>query len=143
MRALELEKMLHEYAAKEGCTMQNALRDLITELHYVALDTGLNLDDAITGGAEVFLEETGRGIKQFKVAAVSRNANAFGLRGMVLMARDGESWQVGANSLNVRKQGAVIDVPLSDGQPNFSALSFEIPSRMTKPGPEVIEAVWE
>ena len=33
--------------------------------------------------------------KQFKVASISSNANSFGLYGHVLMAEDGESWQVG------------------------------------------------
>lgn len=34
--------------------------------------------------------------KQFKVASISSNPNSFGLFGHIMVAEDGEAWQVGA-----------------------------------------------
>ena len=80
--------------------------------------------------------------KAFKVVAVSSNMNAFGLTGMVLVARDGEAWQVGANHINVKKQGSVLRVPGKATVRNFAALGFEIPERLPVAPPLVVAAVW-
>jgi hypothetical protein len=64
--------------------------------------------------------------KQFLVASVASNMNSFGLTGMILIARDGEAWEVGANHLNVRKKGEFVDVPYGVS-PNWAALSYELP----------------
>lgn len=76
--------------------------------------------------------------KAFKVAAVSSNMNSFGLTGMILVARDGEAWQVGANSINVKRQGSVLKVK---GR-NFAALGFEIPERLPPAPRKAVAEVW-
>jgi len=74
--------------------------------------------------------------KEFKVIAVSTNTNSFGLHNVVMVARDGESWQAGANYLNVPKEGAIVTLTFrntADGfglrkYPDFP-FSCEIPER--------------
>jgi len=87
--------------------------------------------------------------KLFLVASVSSNCNSFGLRGMILMARDGETWQVGANSLNVKEKGDALAVPMTpakmftyDGDlANWSGFGFEIPRRLPDAPSNVVEEV--
>lgn len=76
--------------------------------------------------------------KAFKVAAVSSNMNSLGLKGMILVGRDGEAWQVGANSISVKRQGSVLKVK---GR-NFAALGFEIPERLAVAPHKVVVEVW-
>lgn len=80
----------------------------------------------------------------FKVASVSANTNSFGLTGMILIAKNGEAWQVGANSLNVKKKGDVIRVPVDERRGlEWWTLGFEIPERLKENAPEgVIREVW-
>ena len=83
--------------------------------------------------------------KHFIVVTVSKNTNSFGLRGMILMARDGEAWQVGANHLNVKKKGDLVRVPASAGpvrEASWVALGYEIPERLRKAPPRVAAEVW-
>ena len=77
--------------------------------------------------------------KQFKVVAVSTRTNSFGLYGMVLVAKDGEAWEVGANSINVKKKGDIITVPVRHSWAEFQ---FEIPNRLEDAPEPVIQEVW-
>ena len=81
--------------------------------------------------------------KAFKVASVSDNTNSFGLRGMILIAVDGEAYEVGASSLYVKKKGDVVRVPVvgKSGR-NFANLGFEIPRRLPDAPAGVVEEVW-
>ena len=83
-----------------------------------------------------------RRYKEFIVASVSSNTNSFGLRGMVLVARDGEAWQVGANDINVKKKGEVLRIPGRKTARNFAALGFEIPERLKDAPPGVLTEIW-
>lgn len=80
--------------------------------------------------------------KPFKVASVSDNLNSFGLTGMILMAVDGEAWEVGASSFYVKKKGDVVQVPVvgKSGR-NFASLGFEIPRRLPDAPPGVVDEV--
>lgn len=72
-------------------------------------------------------------MKQFIVAAVSRNTNSFGLRGMILIAKDGEAWQVAANCLNIKSEGEFVNTGNEQGRINgsqWATLGFEIPRRL-------------
>ena len=81
--------------------------------------------------------------KPFKVASVSSNLNSFGLTGMILMALDGEAWEVGASSLFVKKKGDLIHVPIvGKAGRNFGTLGFEIPTRLPDAPAAVIAEVW-
>jgi hypothetical protein len=81
--------------------------------------------------------------KRFKVAAVSSNSNSFGLTGMVLVARDGTAYQVGASDLHLRRKGSVIAVPITGRRClNFAQLGFEIPERLPQAPSAVVAEVW-
>jgi hypothetical protein len=81
--------------------------------------------------------------KPFRVASVSSNLNSFGLTGMILMARDGEAYEIGASSLYVKKKGDVVRVPVVGkfGR-NFASLGFEIPRKLPDAPAGVVEEVW-
>jgi hypothetical protein len=81
--------------------------------------------------------------KVFKIASVSSNMNSFGLTGMILIARDGEAWQVGASIHHVRRKGGVVRVPVAGRRDrNFAALGYEIPERLPVAPPPVVAEVW-
>lgn len=81
--------------------------------------------------------------KPFTVASVSENCNSFGLTGMILMARDGEAWEVGASSLYVKAKGDIVQVPIvGKAGRNFASLGFEIPTRLPDAPAGVVEEVW-
>lgn len=81
--------------------------------------------------------------KAFKVASVSDNTNSFGLRGMILIAADGEAYEVGASSLYVKTKGDVVHVPVvGKAGRNFGTLGLEIPRRLPDAPAGVIEEVW-
>lgn len=84
----------------------------------------------------------------FKLASLSSNTNSFGLRGAVLVARDGDAWEVGINHLAVdhlRSNGNKVTLDVDDeghihGSPVFS---FEIPRKFPKAPPEVIRQLFK
>jgi len=83
--------------------------------------------------------------KEFKVVAVSSNTNSFGLRGVVLVAKDGEAWQGGVSHLYVPKQGDIIRLIFrekSQGEleayPQFP-FNCEIPERLPDAPAEVVK----
>jgi hypothetical protein len=81
--------------------------------------------------------------KAFNVASVSDNLNSFGLRGMILIAHDGEAWEVGASYLHVKKKGDVVQVPVvGEAGRNFASLGFEIPRKLPDAPAGVVEEVW-
>jgi hypothetical protein len=82
-------------------------------------------------------------VRVFVVVSVSANRNQFGLRGMVVVAPDGEAWEVGANDLSSKKKGEVIQVPLLGRLRNFASLGFEMPKQLPDAPPEVVAAVWK
>lgn len=83
--------------------------------------------------------------KEFKVVAVSSNMNSFGLRGVVLVAKDGEAWQGGVNYLYVPKQGDIIRLIFRETStgalskyPQFPS-GWEIPERLPDAPAEVVK----
>ena len=83
-------------------------------------------------------------MKSFKVVAVSTNHNSFGLRGVVLVARDGQAFEIGSNDLHLPRQGDVLGVPTEPGLGlDWGRLGFEIPRELDPPAPpEVVRRVW-
>ena len=81
-------------------------------------------------------------IKRFKVAAVSSNANSFGLKGVVVIAKNGEAFEVGANTLSMPKEGQVLGVPVEGGSLNWARLGFEIPRELERAPRKVVKQVW-
>lgn len=83
--------------------------------------------------------------KEFKVVSVSSNTNSFGLHGVIMVARDGESYQ-GAKGQNMSpiKRGDIITVPLnSNEEPEFYKVGFEIPSKLANAPKDVIDQIWK
>jgi len=90
--------------------------------------------------------------ESFKVVAVSENTNSFGLQGMILMQKNGVAYQVGVNSLNVKKEGDIITVPCDWNEVDvegcqmvnyhFYSHGFEIPNRLPDAPDVVIKEVW-
>ena len=84
--------------------------------------------------------------KQFKVAAVSDNTNSFGLYGVVLVARDGQAFEVGKSgygSTPVWPCGTVLTLEVQDGNINFAAHGIEIPRQLPAAPPRHIKALWD
>jgi hypothetical protein len=87
--------------------------------------------------------------KEFKVVTSSTNTNGFGLRGHVLMARDGQAFEIGQHVHNpcvpvVLEKNKVISVPLKNGRPDFySANLGEITvTPLSKAPSKVAKKVW-
>jgi hypothetical protein len=91
--------------------------------------------------------------KEFIVAAISDNANSFGLRNFIFVARDGTAWQAVGNYMRIAKypRGTKLKVRLDHtGDPDFTALEFELPEPMPetdvtpcgKAPQEVVDQVW-
>lgn len=106
-----------------------------------------NLDDycvsASVSGPSIIL--TPRAI-ELKVFAISNNRNAFGLSGVILMARDGSSWEIGVNLLSGVNTLSIGDtlrgVPDGSDPGLVSGLAYEIPRRLKTAPPEIISALW-
>jgi len=90
-------------------------------------------------------------IKQFKVVSRSQNTNSFGLYGLILVARDGEAWEVGANHLNVKdknefvNQVVTVDVD-TNGDKRVVATTFpqfEIPRKLEKCPADVLAEIFQ
>ena len=79
----------------------------------------------------------------FKVAAVSSNRNSFGLRSMVVVARDGEAYRVLSNDLHIKRQGEVLLVEQCEGRWNFSALGYEVPEKLPPAPSDVVKELYQ
>lgn len=86
--------------------------------------------------------------KEFCVAAISDNANSFGLRGHVLVARDGEAMQVGRSISSSAGQLLVSDVVRlgrlnKAGGYDIAGAGFELADTL-KPCPaKVVAEIWK
>ena len=77
---------------------------------------------------------------EYKVVAVSENRNEFGLRGIVVIGKDGSAWQFGSNDNNLPEEGHIFSF---FGEPSWSSLGFEIPERLSPdPPPELVNRIW-
>ena len=83
--------------------------------------------------------------KVFRVAAISENANSFGLVGHVLMAADGEAYEVGRNlsARPVWKRFNLVHVVRSAGGDwDWAKLGVELPRALPKALPGVVQEIW-
>jgi hypothetical protein len=87
-------------------------------------------------------------MKEFKVVAASSNTNGFGLRGFVLIAKDGQAFEIGQHAFNpcvpVLEKGKTIKVPLRDGKPHFygQQLGEITVTPLAKAPAKVVKEVW-
>lgn len=81
--------------------------------------------------------------KSFKVAAVSSNYNSFGLRGIVLIAEDGEAWEAAAGDIHGYKRGKTLRLGADrHGEYDWAHHGFEIPRRLSDAPRNVVNEVW-
>lgn len=81
--------------------------------------------------------------KKFKVASVSDNANEFGLRGHILIAEDGEAWEVGITGQFAKAKGEVVRVNLDrNDAPDWAFFGAELPKRLPNAPRNVVNEVW-
>jgi hypothetical protein len=83
----------------------------------------------------------------FIVAAVSDRGNSFGLHGHVLVAPDGEAWEVArsrAAGLDDWKRGDLLSIRLDDaGRPMWAWYSCELPRRLPNAPAKVLRELFE
>ena len=82
--------------------------------------------------------------KIFRVLAISKNTNSFGLHQVVLVARDGEAWKV-CHYQGIRSwaEGMDIKVQLENGNLQWALLGVEIPEKTTDAPKKVLEAIFK
>lgn len=84
-------------------------------------------------------------MKAFKVAARSSNKNSFGLRGHILIAEDGEAWEIAVSDLGATKlaRTGTIRLPMHTGalMPSLR-LCFELPRKLPNAPLNVVRSVW-
>ena len=78
------------------------------------------------------------GDQEFVVATVSTNYNAFGLKGMILVGRDGSVYEVCSSDLNLKKKGDKVRVPVEYGEPAFYTRQWENPELKNKVTPDKV-----
>ena len=82
--------------------------------------------------------------KQFKVAAISSNANSFGLNRFVFVAQDGEAWAGHkAKQYTPVTQGQVVSLenPFNNA---LIKMGFEIPERLSPDCPKgAVKEIWK
>lgn len=85
-------------------------------------------------------------IKDFKVVAVSQNTNSFGLKQMIMVAKDGTAFRGCFNSLNIKNEGELITgvVTLNDMgmELNTSFTGGELVEKLLSPPLETINEIW-
>jgi hypothetical protein len=87
------------------------------------------------------------GKQTFRVLTVSRNTNAFGLSGHVLVARTGEAWEVARSRgahLTPWDEGTDVEVML-DGLlcPMWHGMGCEIPRQLPRAPIALVKALWK
>jgi len=75
-------------------------------------------------------------MKDFRVAAVSKNTNSFGLHQMIVVAKDGETYKTLASMYNVKKEKETIT--MVDGM----FRGCECTEKTVKVPKEVINLIW-
>jgi hypothetical protein len=90
--------------------------------------------------------------KPFKVASISTNMNSFGLYGHILMAEDGESWQVGRSRSGGDpapwEKGEIVEVPVvvdpisQVERLDWEQLHCEVPQALADAPANVVAEIW-
>jgi hypothetical protein len=84
--------------------------------------------------------------KEFKVVAVSDNTNSFGLRQMVVIAKDGTAYKTCASYLNVKKKGEILvqtyNLTVTGNPTNQHFSGCELTERIEDAPDEVIQEIW-
>jgi hypothetical protein len=77
----------------------------------------------------------------FKVAAVSENTNSFGLRQIIVVSREGESYAIHRHA--PPEKGSVLHLPVAGGMvASTSGYRFAMPRKLSKAPQSVIYDLW-
>jgi len=84
--------------------------------------------------------------KEFKVVAVSENTNSFGLKEMIMVAKDGTAYKGCFNSLNIKTKGETI-IGVSSINDNGELLNTvfsggELVNPLLSPSLEIVKEIW-
>lgn len=80
-------------------------------------------------------------VKRYAVVAVSDNRNAFGLKGVVMVALDGEAWE-GAKS-SPPAVGEILEIPVNRGYTELGQAGYELPRRLEDAPHEIVSEAWK
>lgn len=131
-------ELVEEYMVDVGDTSETSQK--------VALTLRLNeLATYINGTEQADLKIHEEFFQEFKIFRVSDNTNGFGLRGVWLMNRNGDCFEVGANYLTLESHpnGSVVKLEHREGRISSNgSFSFEIPCSRGKAPAEVVKEVW-
>lgn len=84
-------------------------------------------------------------MREFVVAALSDGTNSFGLRGHVVVDRQGRTYEMGRTdscSLHLGERFAVEVGPESWPRPQFERMGFELVRQLPDMPPQLVERVW-
>jgi len=84
--------------------------------------------------------------KQFKVVAVSENTNSFGLKQMVMVAKDGSAFRACFSYLNVKAKDELINgtvtVNENGKEVRTEFVGGELCEKLLSPPLETVRAIW-
>ena len=88
--------------------------------------------------------------KDFRIVAISSNSNSFGLHGVVLVAEDGEAWEIGISLsyINNYSKGSVIKQERTQNEfgitvsKQFVGVSYEIPRELQTAPKDVVAEIF-
>lgn len=85
--------------------------------------------------------------KNFKVVAVSENTNSFGLRQMVMVAKDGAAFRGCFNSLNVKQKDetitGIVTIKENGEELRTEFSGGELVEKLLSPSLETINEIWK
>ena len=82
--------------------------------------------------------------KKFKVFGKSTNTGAFGHKKYLVMAENGTVYSIQIIPSNLElEEGQLIDVPLCNGEPNWSKFNVECPQKHRTASQEIIDQFWK
>ncbi len=84
-------------------------------------------------------------IEQFKVTGISKNANSFGLHGVIIVAKSGTAYQLGVNTTyNKINCGDLLDCTMSakNNLLSVAGINYEIPTKLPSMSPEDAEILF-
>jgi hypothetical protein len=83
--------------------------------------------------------------EEFKVVAVSKNTNSFGLRSVIMIAKSGKAFEVLCNSMNAPEQGKFLTLNLTEEGELDSIKEiglYEVPQKLSPPPKALLEEIF-
>jgi hypothetical protein len=84
-------------------------------------------------------------IKLFKVVTISKNTNSFGLYGVIIMAKDGQAYQIAVSHLYKPEKGDVLSAYVSENTGKLLriiSINHELQEELPTAPMDVVKEVW-